>query len=806
MDKRILQKIGAVGMILFLVVSGSGIMPVVRATSESQSEPQSQTDTEPEVISVQVVPGNVSMARGTSYAFSATVTGNNNPNTTVSWAVGGAKSSGTTIQSNGLLTVSGEETATTLTVTAISNQNSSVQGKAQVTLTGGNHTVSVQASPSDGGTVSGGGSVSLNGSCIVTASAKSGYLFTGWEMDGKIVSTSNTYTVTNVVADKALVANFKKNTMKVNLKVNHSSRGTVTGGGTIAYGGSMSLRATANDGYAFKNWTENGKSISTDKNTTLKNITSDRTITANFIVSDFDVYLSANPKDAGTLKGAGNYDNGKDVTVSAKANDEYTFVSWTEDNKIVSYKESYTIDDIDEDKTLVANFKKREAKTYTIEATVANEGGTISPSGKKSVTEGKNITYTFVPKEGYKILAVAVDNQQVGTNVSYTFENVKAAHTIVVAFAKKEAVVTPNVQTTPATQTSPNTTVAPAAQTSPNTTVTPATQTSPDTTANKPSSSQSTTNAGSTSSQTQQKPEQSASSTAKPETIIEGSEQNQDVDTDNAEPSENHETELQANASTDREETSQAGVLKTLNMSESEAKSLIASGRDRDLIRTACNHDYVQVNVQNDYAAEQQQSVHPDDEESVSVSNFYDVIQASFSEEEKLSAFKGETIQLAVNVSKASQTVSQKDQSLIEQAAGNTKGMQIGQYFDVTIQKSAKGKTESVTELSKEMELVLQIPQELKGKNREYCIIRSRQGSDGTISASVIRDMDDNADTITFRSDKFSAYAIAYVEQSGISTSQKQILVAVIFMVALTIMITVAYSLVNFIVQRKYRR
>ena len=233
---------------------------------------------------------------------------------------------------------------------------------------------------------------------------------------------------------------------------------------------------------------------------------------------------------------------------------------------------------------------------------------------------------------------------------------------------------------------------------------------------------------------------------------------------------------------------------------------MIASGQDRDLIRTACNHNYVRVNVSNDYAAAQQQSANPEDQEQVSVSNFYDVIQSCFSEDEKLSAFQGNEVDLVVNISQADQTVSQKDQEGIEQAAQKTSGMTVGQYFDVTVNKTVQGQTESVTELSKEMEMVINVPSELKGKNREFCIIRSHQNADGSVLVSVIKDLDNNANTITFRSDKFSAYAIAYVERSGLSNTQKQIFAAVLLMVILTIMITITYTLVNYIAQRKYRR
>jgi uncharacterized protein YjdB len=80
----------------------------------------------PTVSRVTVSPVNHTMPAGTSFQFIASVVGTNNPNTAVTWRVSsnaagtGAVAQGTTINSNGLLTVSASETARTLFVFAAS--------------------------------------------------------------------------------------------------------------------------------------------------------------------------------------------------------------------------------------------------------------------------------------------------------------------------------------------------------------------------------------------------------------------------------------------------------------------------------------------------------------------------------------------------------------------------------------------------------------------------------------------------------------------------------------------------------------
>ena len=72
---------------------------------------------------------------------------------------------------------------------------------------------------------------------------------------------------------------------------------------------------------------------------------------------------------------------------------------------------------------------------YTITAT-AGEGGTITPNGDVSVKEGASQTFTIAADSGYEIADVLVDGNSVGAVETYTFDEVKANHTITVSFNK----------------------------------------------------------------------------------------------------------------------------------------------------------------------------------------------------------------------------------------------------------------------------------------------------------------------------------------------------------------------------------
>lgn len=80
------------------------------------------------------------------------------------------------------------------------------------------------------------------------------------------------------------------------------------------------------------------------------------------------------------------------------------------------------------------------SSSFTIKASAGN-GGIISPSGNVSVKRGDDQTFTISPINGYRISDVLVEGKSVGAVSTYTFDSVKANHTIEVKFAKLNAIV-----------------------------------------------------------------------------------------------------------------------------------------------------------------------------------------------------------------------------------------------------------------------------------------------------------------------------------------------------------------------------
>ncbi len=94
--------------------------------------------------------------------------------------------------------------------------------------------------------------------------------------------------------------------------------------------------------------------------------------------------------------------------------------------------------DVTHDINVTAEFSLSLA-TFTIHAS-AGEGGSISPSGDVTVTQGEDQTFIFSPDNGYHVSDVIVDGTSTGFhNVNaYTFSSVNSDHTIKVEFATNQ--------------------------------------------------------------------------------------------------------------------------------------------------------------------------------------------------------------------------------------------------------------------------------------------------------------------------------------------------------------------------------
>jgi len=146
------------------------------------------------------------------------------------------------------------------------------------------YNIQATANPTNGGFITGGGSYYNNQTCTLTAYSATGYSFLNWTENGNIVSSSSSYSFT-VNWSRNFTANFIPNIYTVYTSVLPAASGVASGGGSYYYNQQLSLHATANSGWNFNKWTENGSTVSTDSIYVFY-INSNRSLIANFTLGN----------------------------------------------------------------------------------------------------------------------------------------------------------------------------------------------------------------------------------------------------------------------------------------------------------------------------------------------------------------------------------------------------------------------------------------------------------------------------------------------------------------------------------------
>lgn len=218
--------------------------------------------------------------------------------------------------------------------------------------------VNLSSLPVEGGSTNGSGSFDAGTNVTVTATPNAGFTFDNWTENELEVSTAANYQFV-IAADRTLVANYVPEQFTIALSVSPLLSGTTVGAGIFDAGTTRTVTAMPENGFVFENWTEGGVIVTGATATYQFVLAGNRTLVANFVVepiAQFSVILSSNPIDGGTTDGAGLFDAGSTVQVTAFQNNGYIFDNWTDiNNAIVSSDAIYEFP-LTQDRTLVANF------------------------------------------------------------------------------------------------------------------------------------------------------------------------------------------------------------------------------------------------------------------------------------------------------------------------------------------------------------------------------------------------------------------------------------------------------------------
>ena len=255
-------------------------------------------------------------------------------------------------------------------------------------------TIEVSANPINGGTVTGGGTFDEGQSCTVKATENTGYNFVNWTENDLQVSTDREYTF-DVTANRNLVANFTAQPCTITATPEPENGGTVSGSGGYNYGDHCVLTATANPGYDFTKWTEDGMQVSTSATYSFE-VTRNRNLKAHFTLKTYIISATAEPSAGGrvSVSGNGEFHYNDECTLTATPNPDHAFVNFTKNGTVISTQNPYRFN-VTESAEYVAHF---QSTLLPVNVTATATPSTI-PFGNSSTLNanatGGNGSYTY---------------------------------------------------------------------------------------------------------------------------------------------------------------------------------------------------------------------------------------------------------------------------------------------------------------------------------------------------------------------------------------------------------------------------
>ena len=193
---------------------------------------------------------------------------------------------------------------------------------------GEQYTITVESSPANGGTVAGGGTYYEGSHHDLTATPAAHYIFSGWQLNGSIVSTDNPYNIT-VTGDVTYTAVFEE-MQQYTVTVNQAEGGTIIADPTTAYPGDVvTLTVNENSGYFFVEWNvvdaNNQAVVVTNNQFTMPE--SNVSVTAVF-TSGFEVTLVQTEYGTISADKTSAIQPGEAVTLTATPDNGCVFLAW----------------------------------------------------------------------------------------------------------------------------------------------------------------------------------------------------------------------------------------------------------------------------------------------------------------------------------------------------------------------------------------------------------------------------------------------------------------------------------------------
>jgi uncharacterized repeat protein (TIGR02543 family) len=203
----------------------------------------------------------------------------------------------------------------------------------------------------------------------------------------------------------------------LNLTSNNPTMGSVTGGGTHKIGSDVTLTATPNPGHKFVGWYHGNELLSSSASYAflMPTCVDNYAVEGRFLANSYNVVVSSEDTDKGSVTGGGSYDCQESVTISSTASSGYTFSGWYSGNTLISSENPYTFAMPYEDIAYVAKYS---TNVYTL---TLNSSGSGSVTGSGTYSYKASVSLSAAPDTGHSFAGWYDGETLVSSSNPYTF-------------------------------------------------------------------------------------------------------------------------------------------------------------------------------------------------------------------------------------------------------------------------------------------------------------------------------------------------------------------------------------------------
>ena len=319
----------------------------------------------------------------------------------------------------------------------------SAEGKYKLTVTA-----------SGNGTVSGGGIYKAGKTAYLSASAKSGSVFSGWYLGSKLLSQARSFGYKTTDADVSIVGKFilkSEDAVEVTCPLaSQYTKGVSIDPVTVTVRGNSLPSVSVSglpSGLSYRNGAISGKpSRSGIYTTTVTGKTSGGAKvvkTYTIVVSGFGEYYVKAPCDStvGTVSGQGVYAAGRKVTLRVSAKRGNVFTGWYQDSTLLSQEARYTFTMPSENLSLTPEFITAEEDLAAVSLVVDDFSLDAATILEKSAICGVNLSWDLI-SGGLSATKVAFSNLPSGLKYNATTRKLEGVPTTAKRYATKVKVQT----------------------------------------------------------------------------------------------------------------------------------------------------------------------------------------------------------------------------------------------------------------------------------------------------------------------------------------------------------------------------